>query len=110
MKETQGIFPQEFFDALFVEALGDLRKSGFKEKEVFSIIEDQFGVKYARQFCRQETQKGDSDKWNDSWFLGLLTVATAANCGPGQDPKLSSHALYGGIDRPTRLSRFSVIP
>ena len=62
MKETQGIFPQEFFDALFVEALGDLRKSGFKEKEVFSIIKDQFGVKYARQFCGQEKQKGESDK------------------------------------------------
>ena len=58
MKEqTQGVFPQEFFDTLFVEAVRDLRKSGFEEEEVFSIIEDQFGAAYARRFCRPEVQE-----------------------------------------------------
>lgn len=59
--KTQVIFPQEFFDALFVEAVRDLRKGGFKEEEVFSIIEDQFGVAYARRFCRPEAQQGGTD-------------------------------------------------
>ena len=56
--KTQRTFPQEFFDALFVEAVGDLRKSGFNEEEVFSIIEDQFGSTYARRFCSSETKEG----------------------------------------------------
>lgn len=61
MGKRQKIFPQEFFDTLFKEAVLDLRKSGFKEEEVFSIIENQFGVKYARRFCRQKTQRGGAD-------------------------------------------------
>ena len=61
MGRRQKIFPQEFFDTLFEEAVVDLQKSGFNEEEVFSIIENQFGIKYARRFCRQETQRGGAD-------------------------------------------------
>ena len=49
--KRQKIFPQEFFDALFKEAVMDLRKGGFKEDEIFAIIEEQFGAHYANQFC-----------------------------------------------------------
>ena len=63
MKEkTQRIFPQEIFDVMFLEAVKDLRKSGFKEEEVFSVIEDQFGVTYAQRFCSSETREGGTDK------------------------------------------------
>jgi hypothetical protein len=61
-KKRQRIFPQEFFDALFVEAVRDLRRSGFKDDEVFSIVENQFGVTYARRFCSQKTQQGGVSK------------------------------------------------
>ena len=60
--EPQRIFPQEFFDDLFIEAVGDLRKSGFKEEEVFSIIENQFGIEYARRFCGKESVGKDAIK------------------------------------------------
>ena len=60
--ETQRIFPQEFFDDLFLEAVGDLRKSGFKEEEVFSIINNQFGINYARRFCGKKIVEKDANK------------------------------------------------
>ena len=59
--KTQRIFPQEIFDVMFLEAVKDLRKSGFKEEEVFSIIEDQFGVTFAQRFCSSETQEGGAN-------------------------------------------------
>ena len=49
----QKVFPQEYFDALFQEAVRDLRKSGFNDEEVFAIIEEQFGTRYAIQFCKK---------------------------------------------------------
>lgn len=49
---------QEVFDALFADAVQDLRKSGLPETEVFSIIKNQFGHKYVRRFCDEGQKEG----------------------------------------------------
>ena len=42
---------QELFDATVDGAIEDLRKSGLDIEEIFHIIEQQFGLLYARKFC-----------------------------------------------------------
>ena len=44
---------EEVFETILAEAVEDLRKSGLDDEEMFSIIEEQFGLRYARKFFRQ---------------------------------------------------------
>ena len=45
------IMAQEIFDAMVDGAIEDLRKSGLSTKEVYSIVENHFGERYAEEFC-----------------------------------------------------------
>jgi hypothetical protein len=49
--ENKNVMAQEVFDAMVDEAIEDLRKSGLNIKEIFSIIKDHFGLRYANEFC-----------------------------------------------------------
>ena len=42
---------QEVFDAMVDAAIEDLRKSGLDMKEIFTIIRDLLGLRYANKFC-----------------------------------------------------------
>jgi hypothetical protein len=50
--ENKKVMAQEVFDAMVDAAIEDLRKSGLDMKEIFSIIKDYFGLRYADRFCR----------------------------------------------------------
>ena len=45
------IIAQDFFDILVDDAIEDLRKAGLSPKDIFGIVERQFGEKYAQRFC-----------------------------------------------------------
>lgn len=45
------IIAQEVFDALVDDAIDDLRKAGLSPKDIFGIVENHFGEKYAQRFC-----------------------------------------------------------
>ena len=49
--ENKNVMAQEIFDAMVDEAIEDLRKSGLDIKEIFSIIKDHIGLRYANKFC-----------------------------------------------------------
>ncbi len=48
--ETRPEIPQVLFDAMLDEALEDLCRSGLDREEIIGIIEEQFGLSYARRF------------------------------------------------------------
>ena len=48
--ETQPEISKEFFDAMLDEAIKDLFRSGLDREEIIGIIEEQFGLAYARRF------------------------------------------------------------
>ena len=48
--ETRPEIPQVLFDAMLDEALEDLCRSGLDREEIISIIEEQFGLPFARRF------------------------------------------------------------
>ncbi|MBW1788920.1 MAG: hypothetical protein JRK53_20275 [Deltaproteobacteria bacterium] len=60
MQKTR-IISQEIFDAMVDGAIEDLRKSGMGQTEVHSIIEDQFGPRYARMFCTERFYEENFD-------------------------------------------------
>ena len=47
------VISEEVFAAMLDEAIEDLKQSGLDAGEVFSIVEENFGVAYARRFCSQ---------------------------------------------------------
>ena len=49
--ENENVMAQEVFDAMVDAAIEDLRKSGLDMKEIFSIIKDHLGLRYADKFC-----------------------------------------------------------
>jgi hypothetical protein len=51
--ENQREITKNVFDAMVHGAIEDLRKSGLDDEEIFLIIEEQFGPRYAREFCTQ---------------------------------------------------------
>ena len=53
MKSDSGkrIMAQEIFDAMVDGAIEDLRKSGLPSSDVYRIVEDHFGERYAQAFC-----------------------------------------------------------
>lgn len=59
--ETQREMPQEVFDSLIDEAIEDLRRSGLDNEEIFSIIKEHFGRRYARKFCEETCREKDND-------------------------------------------------
>jgi hypothetical protein len=54
MEGRREIF-QEDFDSLLAEAIEDLQKSGLDHKEVFSVVREHFGLKYAKKFCTESS-------------------------------------------------------
>jgi hypothetical protein len=42
---------EEVFAAMLDDAIEDLKRSGLDASEVFSIVEANFGMAYARRFC-----------------------------------------------------------
>ncbi|UCF83592.1 MAG: hypothetical protein JSV50_20900 [Desulfobacteraceae bacterium] len=51
--ENQKEITKKLFDAMVHGAIEDLRKSGLDNEEIFLIIEEQFGLRYAREFFKQ---------------------------------------------------------
>lgn len=51
--ENQKEITKNVFHAMVHGAIEDLRKSGLDNEEIFLIIEEQFGLRYARGFCKQ---------------------------------------------------------
>lgn len=47
------VISEEVFAAMLDEAIEDLKQSGLDAGEVFSIVEENFGVSYAHRFCSQ---------------------------------------------------------
>ena len=47
------VIAEEVFAAMLDQAIDDLKQSGLDAGEVFSIVEENFGVSYARRFCSQ---------------------------------------------------------
>jgi hypothetical protein len=47
------VISEEVFAAMLDQAIEDLKLSGLDAGEVFSIVEENFGVSYARRFCSQ---------------------------------------------------------
>ena len=47
------VISEEVFAAMLDQAIEDLKLSGLDAGEVFSIVEENFGVSYARSFCSQ---------------------------------------------------------
>jgi|APSaa5957512622_1039677.scaffolds.fasta_scaffold49112_2 hypothetical protein len=47
------VIAEEVFDAMLDQAIEELKLSGLDAGEVFSIVEENFGVTYARRFCSQ---------------------------------------------------------
>jgi hypothetical protein len=45
------VIAEEVFDAMLDQAIEELKLSGLDAGEVFSIVEENFGVAYARRFC-----------------------------------------------------------
>ncbi len=45
------VISEEVFAAMLDQAIDDLKLSGLDAIEVFSIVEQNFGVAYARRFC-----------------------------------------------------------
>ena len=80
--EGQKEITKKVFDAMVHGAIEDLRKSGLDNEEIFLIIEEQFGLRYAREFCKQWWVKGKVKKIiifsnqakTDEGFLKLLNA------------------------------------
>jgi hypothetical protein len=47
------VISEEVFDAMLDLAIEDLKLSGLDAGEVFSIVEENFGISYAQRFCSQ---------------------------------------------------------
>ena len=47
------VISEEVFAAMLDQAIEDLKQSGLDAGEVFSIVEENFGISYARRFCSQ---------------------------------------------------------
>ena len=45
------VMAQEIFDAMVDGAIEDLKRAGLTAKEVYSIVENHFGQRYAEEFC-----------------------------------------------------------
>ena len=45
------VISEEVFAAMLDQAIDDLKQSGLDAVEVFSIVEENFGIAYARRFC-----------------------------------------------------------
>ena len=45
------VMAQEIFDAMVDGAIDDLRKCGLSSEEVYCIVENHFGERYAQEFC-----------------------------------------------------------
>jgi hypothetical protein len=58
MQETR-LISQEIFDAMVDGAIDDLRRSGVGQAEIYRIVEDQFGLRYARMFCSEPCYEED---------------------------------------------------
>lgn len=56
-KETPRWMAEEIFDAMLHGAIEDLNKSGLNRDAVFSIIKQNFGLRYAQKFCREKTDR-----------------------------------------------------
>jgi hypothetical protein len=47
---AQQVIAEEVFEAMLDGAIDDLKLSGLSEDEMFSIVENNFGLKYAEKF------------------------------------------------------------
>ncbi|EFK06081.1 conserved domain protein [delta proteobacterium NaphS2] len=47
------VISEEVFAAMLDQAIEDLKQSGLDAGEVFSIVEENFGISYAKRFCSQ---------------------------------------------------------
>jgi hypothetical protein len=47
------VISEEVFAAMLDQAIDDLKQSGLDAGEVFSIVEENFGISYAQRFCSQ---------------------------------------------------------
>ena len=56
---VQRIISQEIFDAMVFGAVEDLRRSGLNSGDIFSIIEAQFGPRYAALFCGESAAEAE---------------------------------------------------
>ena len=45
------VISEEVFAAMLDQAIDELKLSGLDAIEVFSIVEENFGIAYARRFC-----------------------------------------------------------
>jgi len=50
MKEKREM-AEEVFAAMLDQAIDDLKLSGLDPSEIYSIVEENFGITYARRFC-----------------------------------------------------------
>ncbi|MEE9420451.1 MAG: hypothetical protein V3W43_13280 [Desulfatiglandaceae bacterium] len=50
--EKKNVMAQEIFDAMVDGAIEDLRKCGLDKKEIFNIIKEHLGLRYADKLCR----------------------------------------------------------
>jgi len=50
MKEKREM-SEELFAAMLDQAIEDLKLSGLDAGEIYSIVEENFGLTYARRFC-----------------------------------------------------------
>lgn len=55
-KKTKRIMAQEIFEAMVDGAIDDLRKSGLEAREIFRIVEENFGRHYALMLCGEPRQ------------------------------------------------------
>lgn len=42
---------EEDFEAMLVDSIEDLYKTGLSDDEIFMIVKEQFGLTYANKFC-----------------------------------------------------------
>jgi len=48
---------QEVFEAMLDGAIDDLRRCGMGDSEIFPVVEECFGLKYARRFCKASSPR-----------------------------------------------------
>jgi hypothetical protein len=53
---------QEVFEAMLDGAIDDLRRCGMGYHEIFPVVEECFGIQYARRFCRE---RGNEEEHED---------------------------------------------
>jgi len=52
----QKVMSEEVFEAMLDQAIEDLLNSGLDASEIFTIVEEQFGNRYARRFCNKSNR------------------------------------------------------